>query len=486
MFIVLFVVCVAFRSASTPTRSVRMAATEAEELDMEFVRTCEQALANCVGTRVEVEAKEGVSMNELATQEISPAISRLEQLVRTAVKAKLNEDAKTAVVLARLAAWFPDQARPLDDWNGTTLEALATHVVEKYDAPEPLRGALFYLADHFVDAAGARVAYQFCRAYAEAGGGVRSVRDALRTRGFPKLTKKAAAAYCSRPRDDDGPLRSLRRAQVDALGGPDWLGDSLAGSKCGGLWTDDETFLANDAFLWLVSHADALQDTAHVACDFLVEMRRVDPKYACKGRTPKTIERAMEAYTASTVAFTDDEAFLPNSRGLRPFFSNDALIPKGTRVHVPYDGNYDIGVGTAFGSTKRTLRVEEVLSLKRLIYEGEKLDNCLETKRYSQIKYLTRARQRTSSFWSFTLGPPVGENDKSGWAPDDVKHILLLEVWHLRDGNIVRQAEGPRPRTLPSPEAWYWMVRWCEQNNVDWTTWNHYSQLYDIIPAEPL
>ena len=34
------------------------------------------------------------------------------------------------------------------------------------------------------------------------------------------------------------------------------------------------------------------------------------------------------------------------------------------------------------------------------------------------------------------------------------------EVWHLRQGHMIRQAEGPRPRTLPGPEAWYWLNVW--------------------------
>ena len=109
--------------------------------------------------------------------------------------------------------------------------------------------------------------------------------------------------------------------------------------------------------------------------------------------------------------------------------------------------------------------------------EGNKLDNCLEDRRSSQVKYVLRARQRTSSFWSFTIADPDGSN---------LKHVLLLEVWHLRRGNVVRQAEGPRPRTLPSPEAWHWMEHWCDREGVDWRTWDVYSRLENIYPVEPL
>ena len=41
--------------------------------------------------------------------------------------------------------------------------------------------------------------------------------------------------------------------------------------------------------------------------------------------------------------------------------------------------------------------------------------------------------------------------------------------------NEIRQAEGPRPATIPSAEAWYWMDRWCEQEGIDLSTWDCYS-----------
>ena len=164
----------------------------------------------------------------------------------------------------------------------------------------------------------------------------------------------------------------------------------------------------------------------------------------------------------------------------------EGVVIPPRNVTVPYDedgawydghGPYQLGVGTSRGGTPKTIRVEEILSLKRLIMEGNKLDNCLEDRRSSQVKYVLRARQRTSSFWSFTIADPDGSN---------LKHVLLLEVWHLRRGNVVRQAEGPRPRTLPSPEAWHWMEHWCDREGVDWRTWDVYSRLENIYPVEPL
>ena len=83
----------------------------------------------------------------------------------------------------------------------------------------------------------------------------------------------------------------------------------------------------------------------------------------------------------------------------------------------------------------------------------------------SQTKYLSRARNRVSSFWSLTKQEAGGP----------VQHLCLIEVWHMRYGNEIRQAEGPRPRTIPSAEAWYWLDQWCQREEVDLSTWDCYS-----------
>ena len=55
------------------------------------------------------------------------------------------------------------------------------------------------------------------------------------------------------------------------------------------------------------------------------------------------------------------------------------------------------------------------------------------------------------------------------------EYLCLVEVWHLRRGNVVHQAEGPRPRTIPTPEAWYWLGEWCKQERLDLNEWECYS-----------
>ena len=59
--------------------------------------------------------------------------------------------------------------------------------------------------------------------------------------------------------------------------------------------------------------------------------------------------------------------------------------------------------------------------------------------------------------------------------PHQVEYLCLVEVWHTAGGNEIRQAEGPRPRTIPGPEAWYWLNKWCNREGVDLSTWDCYS-----------
>lgn len=179
----------------------------------------------------------------------------------------------------------------------------------------------------------------------------------------------------------------------------------------------------------------------------------------------------------------------------------------GSEVYVPYDGIHELGGPSKViagkeieppqpGCGRATVRVQEIDSLARLVFEGEQLGNCLENKYSSQVKYVTRARQRAASFWSLTVQretPSTTPADSPADSPEDdgaddgavdgagpcalgpVEYCCLVEVWHLRRGNVVHQAEGPRPRTLPSPEAWYWLAQWCKQENLDLTEWECYS-----------
>ena len=98
---------------------------------------------------------------------------------------------------------------------------------------------------------------------------------------------------------------------------------------------------------------------------------------------------ALDAYALTTVQFDNDERFEPNPRGLNGLFLTGQRLPKGTVVRVPYDeplnggpGSYELGEGSPEGRGCRpcTIRIAEINSLRRLILEGQKLNNCARTR----------------------------------------------------------------------------------------------------------
>ncbi|KAH8065123.1 hypothetical protein JL722_2029 [Aureococcus anophagefferens] len=361
--------------------------------------------------------------------------------------------------------------------RGAAVSALAAHLLEKYEAIPPLRASVLLDATSDPQRTN-RVALRFLRAYASAAASP-ARRSALQARaadheegrgGLLRQPRGAPSRRSAKPR----PRRSARRTGSAT---PQRRRRRRANEPV------VESFFDQDALRWCATHAEELAEpsTASLALDYLCEMRRSDDGY-CRGPDSQDRREQMDAYALSSTVFDDDEAFLPNPRGIKPLFLEGAVIPRSNvdgaarRALQLRPRALRARPGTDRGAKPKTVRVEEILSLKRLIYEGNQLDNCLEDRRSSQVKYVMRARQRVSSFWSFTLSDAAGKLD----------HVLLLEVWHLRGQNIVRQAEGPRPRTLPSPEAWHWMKVWCEREGVDWQTWDIYSRLEQIYPVEPL
>ena len=226
---------------------------------------------------------------------------------------------------------------------------------------------------------------------------------------------------------------------------------------------------------------------ARALLDYACEQRAARADFEMGGRTPKRVLGALDTWALGAAIElggdpADDEEFEPNPTGLSPLFVEGATIPAGTRLRVPYDspahggqkGAYTLGGPNERGSEPVTVAMTEIRSLRRLLYEGRALNNCLQNKVDSQVKYISRARQRVSSFWSLTYARP---------AEGAIVHRCLVEVWHLREGDVVRQAEGPRPRTIPSADAFYWVSRWCEANDVNLGTWDCYSRVE--VPIAP-
>jgi len=483
------------------------------------------AIAISGGATSDFSAKGGYPRNRLIQQRYDSRRDALNDLLVACAQhaPALVANPAACLPVARLAMWVPSESwvRPLEEWEGADLSnragvqegiaSLRRHLLEKWDTPGVLHDAVSFVGSDCsarVPEAAHRASYAFTTTLAAAGAGD-SVRERLaaavcgaegeREKQAPRVISKAVAKYFLSPRQEDlaamkaaaNPLHALRRAQVAAQGGDVWVADGVCRSEMGqrllgagsagarnaadGARKGVTEVFGDTLISWVCLHAEALEEPSEVctAINFALEMRRsTDPGYLLAGKTPKSIARAMEQYALTSMKFRNDEAFEPNPYGVRGLFETGQVIQAGTVLRVPYDntGRYVLGRGSpeGYGARPCTIRVAEILSLGRLILEGEKLGNCLEDRRSSQVKYVMRARQRSSSFWSFTI-----QYDD---APDEEpKHILLAEVWHLRRGNIIRQAEGPRPRTLPGPEAWYWLSVWCKREGVDLSTWDMYS-----------
>ncbi|KAK3276313.1 hypothetical protein CYMTET_15604 [Cymbomonas tetramitiformis] len=274
-----------------------------------------------------------------------------------------------------------------------------------------------------------RTSLLFTRIYAGVSHGV-SAKDLLQQGVSPALTKQMVKKF-TQADPQPSPLHTLRRVQVEALGGESWVADAACASQMGTTLGDfEEEAFAQTALQWVCTHQATLQEPFEVttSLDYLSEMHRIDPAFACSGRTPKTVAQSMEAYMLTTVKFEDDAAFEINPRGISGFWQEDTCIPAGTTVSIPYVGKTEVPDRFSDPSSPYTVRISEILSLKRLIYEGQQLGNCLQDRRDSQMKYIQRARQRSSSFWSLTFVRGT-----------EVEYQCLIEVWHLRRGNIIHQ-----------------------------------------------
>ena len=106
--------------------------------------------------------------------------------------------------LARLAAWTDSEqwVRPLNDWAGeaktdvdnaddadereaAALRSLAAHLLEKWDVPPALHGALTFVDGPPTSEAAHRISLAFLEVHAAAGAGAASVLAALRTAVSP-------------------------------------------------------------------------------------------------------------------------------------------------------------------------------------------------------------------------------------------------------------------------------------------------------------
>jgi hypothetical protein len=200
------------------------------------------------------------------------------------------------------------------------LRSLTVHLLEKWDVPPALHGALTYRDGSPVSEGAHRISKAFLHVHAEVGRGA-SVLDAMRAAVAPSITKTIAKHFVQLPAgrigegaparvsapaalqagsgvmglvDDEyeateeeaeersssgsggssggssgsssgggsgSPLHALRRAQVASLGGADWVADAACESRLGStLGRADIEEFALVMLDWTVRHQEALTD----------------------------------------------------------------------------------------------------------------------------------------------------------------------------------------------------------------------------------
>ena len=324
----------------------------------------EEAAAAADRAEIEAAAKEAAVATELADRASALADAANEEgkaekdkAIQLGGKAaRLRQEAMALrFTLSRVVREVQERAQARAEKVGKPLEAatlrsLSAHLLEQWDVPEALHGALTLADGPPVTEATHRVARAFLRVHAAAGGGEASVLAMLREQVSPVVSKAAAKHFvkltarvgaggdglggddCEGEEPGGGtvpvllhPLQALRRAQILSLGGEPWVADAACESRIGAAILPNENDADADADAgttdgpteafaltcldWIVRHQTELESpyTVTSIIDFFLEMRTIDPTYSCVGRTPKTVSTALEAYTASTVRFDDDE-----------------------------------------------------------------------------------------------------------------------------------------------------------------------------------
>jgi hypothetical protein len=230
------------------------AATEAANAATARVEAAEAAVSED-GGEGQVEAL--IELRSDASNLRQKAAQLRYQAARTLAAAQRNADARAEAA-----------ARPLE---AAALRSLACHLLEKWEVPEALHGALTLCDGPPVTEATHRIARAFVRVHAAAGSGEASVLAMLRSEVSPVVTKAAAKAFVKLSAHEaaaadaadaaaaadgasgDGavpsvesallhPLHALRRAQALSVGGEAWVAKAACDSQLGTamLPNDDE------------------------------------------------------------------------------------------------------------------------------------------------------------------------------------------------------------------------------------------------------
>lgn len=303
-----------------------------------------------------------------------------------------------------------EHATPKGKSSRTRLLHLTRFLLEEYPAPRPLLHAIF------------RPEAEPIAWFSKAARG-ESLRKVVNLAGF---TKKAAHFLWSAP-EDLGLMRSVRWAQVRALGGDAQLARTVATQGyLSDHWAREAAAFWHHVLAWLVAHPSFPRERIGELTFFIAQERHRVADFSMKGRS---VERL--------VALLDErnqEAAKEAKRTLVRFASC-GLSP----------GVYVVPGPTA--GFERTWRIEEILDSEALYREGMAMRHCVAS-------YDDDILRKESAIFSMTR-EHLGER----------KRALTVEVIFNEGKRSFGEVRGKANRD-PTPEELAIVKRWGQRECV--------------------
>ncbi len=308
-----------------------------------------------------------------------------------------------------LESWQPHGKSPR-----SKLDSLVRHLLVQYDMPKFLFGVFLCTDDHLRGVGIELFVYL-------GGGG--SLFRYVRNGRFPvPLTRRMCHLFMRSPAHM-GLLDAVRRAQVSALGGDPRVVSAIATTRqLGRGFTDDEAFWAG-VLHWTCNQVDIPPGQLGPIYDWIARLRREDPGFRLKGRTSRSVLRAM-AQWHGLLAHEDGDV--------------NRILPSSGYA----DWQHMQRVKLSGGHWRaKTFTITEIRNTRDLAEEGCALRHCV-------YGYANAVRRQTTSIWSYKV---------------DGRRALTLEVDH-RTRKVV-QCRG-RANRLPSRSDTAWIERFAASNGL--------------------
>jgi hypothetical protein len=266
-------------------------------------------------------------------------------------------------------AWL----RPVEEWKPkgksttTILCSLIDHLVVEYRVPDFLYSVF---AVNAIKSSNGRALAHFFRYVAQGG----SPYNYLRSAFLPiVMTRRMCHEFMHSPKDLDF-FQAVRRAQAVVLGGNNGLVNAICKSRLARGFTYNERFWVS-VIKWFCETPALDTDQIGAVIDFISARRRADAGFSMKGRTARSIVRAMEAWHRE----------LARTRKVVKMVFTQSGIPEG---RWKFQGKTREGVTVPI-----IWEIKEILTSEELADEGGRMCHCV----YS---YANSVKEGLVSIWS--------------------------------------------------------------------------------------